>query len=139
MAADGSQEMRMRKFAAFVVFAAALALSPAAAQDQRASPPTVTGKWTMTVDSGPHGTMTMGLVLEQQGTKVTGTFASPHGDMPVEGEFVDDVLKLATTVENVDSQITFQARLIDDGVLSGYLSSQIGDMKWTAERVKERQ
>jgi hypothetical protein len=80
----------------------------------------------------------MGLVLEQQGSKVTGTFASPHGDMPVEGEFIDGVLKLATTAQNADSQITFEARLKEERVLSGYLSSQIGDMRWMAERVKEK-
>jgi hypothetical protein len=127
----------MRKVAAVVVFAA-LALSTLVAQEKKGSVPTVTGTWTMTVDAGPHGVTTMGLVLEQQGTKVTGTFASPHGDMPVEGEFIDGVLKLATTAQNADSQITFEARLKEERVLSGYLSSQIGDMRWTAERVKEK-
>jgi hypothetical protein len=97
--------------------------------------PGVAGKWTMTVDAGPHGATAMGLTLKQEGTKVSGTFASPHGDMPVDGEFVDGVLKLSTNGGNADSQITFEATL-KDGKLSGYLSSQMGDMKWTAERVK---
>lgn len=127
----------MRRFAALVVVAA-LALSPLAAQEKKASAPSVTGKWTMTVDAGPHGITTMGLVLEQKGTRVTGTFASPHGDLPVEGEFVDGTLKLATTAESADSQITFEARLKDARTLSGYLSSQRGDMKWTAERLEDR-
>jgi hypothetical protein len=94
----------------------------------------VAGKWTMTVDAGPHGATAMALTLKQDGTKVSGTFASPHGDMPVDGEFVDGVLKLSTNGGNADSQITFEATL-KDGKLSGYLSSQMGDMKWTAERV----
>ena len=122
----------MRRVAALVAVAA-LAASPLAAQEKKPEP-TVTGTWTMTVHPDPHG-MTMGLVLEQKGTKVTGTFASPHGDMPVEGEFVDGTLKLATTGGNVDSQITFEARLKDGQTLSGYLSSPMGDMAWTAERV----
>jgi hypothetical protein len=124
----------MRRFAALIAVAALVA-SPLAAQEKKPEA-TVTGKWTMTVHPDPHG-MTMGLILEQKGTKVTGTFASPHGNMPVEGEFVEGTLKLATTGENADSQITFEAQLKDGRTLSGYLSSPMGDMKWTAERAKD--
>jgi hypothetical protein len=126
--------MRMKRLTPLIL-GVALIVNPLAAQDKKPAA-TVAGRWTMTVDAGPHGVTTMGLVLQQDGTKVTGTFASPHGDMPVEGEFVDGTLKLATTAEHADSQITFEARLKDER-LSGYLSSQMGDMKWTAERVKD--
>jgi hypothetical protein len=129
--------MQMTRRAALIA-AAVLAVRPLAAQEKKASTPSVAGTWTMTVDAGPHGLTTMGLVLEQKGTTVTGTFASPHGDMPVAGEFVDGTLKLATTGEHADAQITFEAKLKDDRILSGYLSSQMGDMKWTAERVKDK-
>src|SRR5436309_2765044 len=57
---------------------------------------TIAGNWTMSVDS-PHGAMTMGLALKQDGKTITGTFASPHGDLAIEGEFADPTLKLATT------------------------------------------
>ncbi len=112
-----------------------LAVIPVAAQEKETATPNVTGKWTMTVHPDPHG-VTMGLVLEQKGTKVTGTFASPHGDIAVEGEFVGGQLKLATTDPDPDHRITFTARLKDDRTLAGYLSSPMGDMEWTAERVK---
>jgi opacity protein-like surface antigen len=128
--------MHIRRLAA-AIGAAALAVSALAAQDKPATP-SVTGTWKMTVDAGPHGVTTMGLVLEQKGTTVTGTFASPHGDMPVNGEFVDRTLKLATAAEHADSQITFEARFTDERTLSGYVSSQMGDMKFTAERVKDK-
>ena len=98
----------------------------------------VSGKWTMTLEGSPHGTSTMGLTLKQEGKSVTGTFASPHGDMPVKGEFVDKVLTLATTANNEGGEITFKARLKDDGSLSGFLSSSMGDMTWTATRTKEK-
>lgn len=127
----------MRRFAAIVTIAA-LAVSALAAQENGTSTPTVTGNWTMTVDAGPHGAMKMELVLEQKDTTVTGTFSSPHGDMRVEGEFAHGRLQLATTAENTDLHITFDARLKDEGILSGYLSSPMGDMKWTAERVKDK-
>ena len=97
--------------------------------------PSLTGNWTMNVTGGPHGDATMGLTLEQTGTKVTGTFVSGHGpDMAVAGEFVDGVLKLQTADSKSDTQIIFNAKLKDDGSLAGAISSPVGDMKWTATR-----
>ena len=97
--------------------------------------PSVAGKWKMAVDS-PHGAMDMGMTLSQDGSKVTGTFASPHGDMTVQGEFTDGTLKLSTTSQ--EAAITFNAKLKDDDTLAGYLSSSMGDMKFTAKRVVDK-
>ena len=112
--------------------------TPASAQagkEQKAA--TVAGKWTLTVDGGgPHGNVAMGLTLTQDGSRVTGTFASPHGDIPVDGDYTDGTLKLSTTGDN-DSRITFEAKLKDDNTLEGYLSSPMGDMRWTATRNKD--
>ena len=99
-----------------------------------AAAPTVAGTWTMTVQGSPHGDVTMGLTLTQDGSHVTGTFHSPHGDMAVAGEFAEGQLKLATTQTKEDEKILFDARLDDKGALAGYLSSPMGDMKWTAAR-----
>jgi hypothetical protein len=97
---------------------------------------TVAGTWTMTVDS-PHGQATMGLVLKQDETKVTGTFASGHApDQTVSGELVDSVLKLETEGES-DHQVIFKGTLKRDGTLAGTLSTPVGDMRWTAQRVKD--
>jgi hypothetical protein len=104
------------------------------AQSDQNPAASVAGRWTMTVHGSPHGPATLGLVLRQSDKKVTGTFASPHGDMSVEGEFVDGTLTLATS--GGESQITFKATLKDKDTLSGFLSSSMGDMTWTAERVK---
>jgi hypothetical protein len=108
-----------------------------ASQDKKAdqkSAPSVTGHWTMSVKGGPHGDTPMGLTLEQKGKKVTGTFATPHGDdLPVEGEFADGTLTIATPGGG-DARITMTAKLKADDTLEGYLSSQMGDMTWTARR-----
>ena len=104
-------------------------------QSGKKSGASVAGRWTITVQGSPHGPARLGLVLQQNDKKVTGTFASPHGDMRVEGEFADGTLTLATS--GGESQITFKATLKDDGTLSGFLSSSMGDMTWTAERVKD--
>lgn len=117
-----------------MALAAGVSGAPHAAQETNA--PSVAGKWTLSVDS-PHGATTMGLSLKQDGKKVTGTFASPHGDSPVEGELVDGTLTLATTSTQPEApQVTFNATLKNDGTLAGYLSAAMGDMKWTAQRSK---
>ena len=84
------------------------------------------------VKGGPHGDMTMNLELAQEGKKVTGTFTTPHGDLPVEGELVDATLTIAT--KGGDTQVSLTAKLKENGTLEGYLSSQMGDMTWTASR-----
>jgi hypothetical protein len=50
---------------------------------------------------------------------------------------VTATLKLETA-EGGDAKITFTGKLKDDGTLAGYLSSQMGDMKWTATRLPEQ-
>src|SRR5688572_28491044 len=102
-----------------------------------AAAPTVSGQWKMSVQGGAHGNATMGLTLQQYGSKVTGTFATGHADMPVTGEFVDGALKLQS-VSSGDSNIILSAKLKDDGTLAGYISSPMGDMTWTATRSAER-
>jgi hypothetical protein len=105
-----------------------------------AAAPSVTGTWTMNVTGGPHGDATMALTLEQKGTTVTGSFASGHSpEMTVSGEFVDGSLKIETAADKDGDQVTFTARLKDDGTLAGYISSPIGDMKWTATRAEAKQ
>ena len=97
----------------------------------------VSGTWTMNVVGGPHGPATMQLMLKQDGAKVSGTFASGHGpDMEVKGEFVKGSLQVETS--GGDHKVTLNAKLKDDGTLAGTLSSKVGDMRWTASRVAEK-
>lgn len=101
-----------------------------------AAAPGVSGKWTLTVDTGSaHGITTMGLTLTQDGKNVSGTFHSPHGDVKVTGEFADAALRLSTT-GNDEMSVTFHAKLRDDGALAGYMSTSRGDMKFTGERAR---
>jgi opacity protein-like surface antigen len=127
----------MKSFAATLGMMAMMAGPMLAGGVQEKKAASVAGRWTMTVEGGAHGVTTMGLALTQDGKKVTGTFASPHGDMPVKGEFADGTLTLATISKEADAQpITFNAKLKDD-TLTGYISSAMGDMTWTATRVKD--
>jgi hypothetical protein len=93
----------------------------------------VTGKWEMSVDS-PHGHVSMTLGLKQAGGKVTGHIATPHGERPLKGEFADATLTMFTTDDQ--PEMSFTAKLTESGALTGHLSGPMGDMKWTAARVK---
>jgi hypothetical protein len=97
----------------------------------------VAGQWSLSVRS-PHGEVGMALDLVQEGKKVSGTLATPHGDnLPIEGEFTEGTLTLATPGTS-DMRITMTAKLKDNGTLDGSLSSQMGDMTWTAKRTTSK-
>ena len=125
----------MKRIVHVALMVAAIALPSWTAAQHQASP-SVAGKWTMTVDTGAHGVRELGLDLKQTGKEITGTFASPHGDMQVKGEFVDRTLTLATA-EQEHGSLSFNAKLKDDDTLSGYLSTPDGDLTWTAKRAKK--
>jgi hypothetical protein len=94
----------------------------------------VAGKWDLSVDS-PHGNVAMTLTLVQDARVVKGHLVTPHGDQrPVAGEFADGRLTLATTDDQPEMSLV--GKLGEDGTLKGHLSSAMGDMPWTAARVK---
>lgn len=101
-----------------------------------AGAPTVSGTWSMSIDS-PHGNMKASLTLTQDGTAVRGTFRSPMPDMTVSGTFENGTLKIETA-DSADTKLICTATLKEDGTLSGFVSSDMGDMKWTAERVPDK-
>ena len=95
----------------------------------------LTGKWTLKVSGGPHGDAAMGLVLKQEGEKVTASFDPGHDSpIPMSGTVVKGALTLTSPEDADGSVITLKGTLKDDGTLSGFLSSMMGDMTWTAAR-----
>ena len=100
------------------------------AQDQAATQPTFAGSWTLTAETD-NGQMTFALVLEQDGEKVTGTFATGHGNAPLAGTVGDGVLKL---VGPDGTYFELTATLNDDGTLSGSFASDIANAKFTGTR-----
>jgi hypothetical protein len=134
----------MRNRLAGIVTTGVLTLTMSAWPSESASTqadkaPSIAGRWILTTSAdGPHGAAEMGLMIKQDGKKVTATFAPPHGgEIPFEGEFVDGTLKLSTSAHGGEApHATLNAVLKDDGTLAGYLSSERGDMTWNAERVK---
>ena len=120
----------MRRLMTWVVVLAVTVAVLGVAQD-------LSGKWTMKVSGGPHGDAAMSLVLKQQGDKVTAGFDPGHdGEIPMSGTFVKGGLTLESPANDDGARITMKATLKADGTLSGFMSSQMGDMTWTAARVK---
>ena len=121
-----------------VVVMLAAAVSAAQAQQAPAAPD-LSGKWTMKVSGGPHGDAAMSLVLKQEGEKVAAQFNPGHdGDIPMSGTFVKGALTLKSPANDDGQAITMKGTLKADGSLSGFLSSAMGDMTWSASRDKSK-
>jgi hypothetical protein len=104
----------------------------------------VTGTWDMTLMSHQ-----VGLVLEQDGTTVTGTLMMMGKDVPLSGDFTDGRLSLVGKGAFMSRQeghgdgqkpvpITLTGVLKEDGTLEGEAPGPQGTVKWTAERLKKR-
>ena len=104
------------------------------------SPATIAGKWNMSSEIQGQ-TMTSLLEFKLDGKKVTGSTTSERvGTLPLEGEFVDNKLTFSVTinVQGNPMSIAYTATLKDDK-LTGTLSvPQMGEIPWTAERVKDK-
>ena len=134
-----------RSIAHALVTAMAIATTAASlpAQEQKADEKaTVTGTWDVNLMSHQ-----LGLVLEQQGTKVTGTLMVMGKDVEVEGEFVDGTLRIvgkgAAFARHDDpngkpTPITLTGTMKEDGTLEGEAPGPQGVAKWTAERLKKK-
>jgi len=97
----------------------------------------VAGTWNISL----HGHQ-VGLVLEQDGTTVTGTLMIMGKDVAVDGTFSDRALSLTGPAGAVDHAgeetvpMKLTATLKADGTLDGEMATAKGPMKWTAERLK---
>jgi hypothetical protein len=94
----------------------------------------IAGTWSLTAE----GYM-MSMVLTQNGTTIGGTMDTPHGPIPLKGEFVEGRLTMSGSGENVHHlEFTFKGALKPDGTLAGDLTSNVGDMSWTAVRESKK-
>ena len=104
-------------------------------------PTNLTGDWTLSL-IGDH-VMRSGLVLEQTGTKLTGTILLMGKEAPVDGEFVDGLVTLTVKAEMRDGDghgvpMKLTGKVEEDGTLAGDLQTPRGTVQWTAERLKKR-
>jgi hypothetical protein len=120
------------------VSSAQAGLGPQDPKKTEKAPASVAGNWNMSVN-GPQGPMSVTMALAQEGKKLTGTLSSQMGETTLEGEFADGKISFWIVFDagGGSSQIAFAGVLKEDGTLEGTLSGQMGDMNWTAERVKQ--
>jgi len=91
----------------------------------------VGGNWEMTMDS-PHGKMTGPLTLQQDGTKITGTYETEHtGKLPLKGNVDGEKIMLTMEVPGGQMTITFEGAK-DGDKLSGTTKPLNGE--WSAVR-----
>lgn len=115
-----------------------------------AAPPSLTGTWNMSLQ-GDH-VIPVGLVLQQEGTKVTGTMMIMQTDVALEGTLVDGTLSMTSNAAFVMGQhggsgtnpdataakMTMTGTVKEDGTLAGELTTSRGALPFTAERLRER-
>jgi hypothetical protein len=96
----------------------------------------VAGGWTVSVQE-----MSLHLVLMQKGKNITGTLENPHGGLiPITGEFASGQIKFHGKSQGGSLQIELSATggVQTDGSLAGNLTSNVGDMEWSAVRSKTK-
>jgi hypothetical protein len=140
------KEQRMRRVFASVVMVVVMATT---ASSLYASQKSVAGTWTMSAEQ-----LSLRLVLAQKGKIVTGTLQNPHGGViPLKGEFAGGQLTFSGSSDRLaggsDShagpapgfavnahalQVSATGTIKADGSLAGHLTSNVGEMTWTAVR-----
>ena len=96
----------------------------------------VAGGWTVSVQE-----MSLHLVLMQKGKNITGTLENPYGGLiPITGEFARGQIKFWGKSQGGAVQIELSATgsVKADGSLAGNLTSNVGDMEWSAVRSKTK-
>jgi hypothetical protein len=133
--------MSRSRIRAFIVVSGivALAVGPAAldASEDLQVPPSIAGKWTMSIDLG-QGPLNLPMEFKLDGKKLTGTVASPEGDPTnLEGEYADGKISFNVVIRGGSMTITFKGALKDDGSIGGTLDMQGNEIAWTATRAKD--
>jgi hypothetical protein len=90
----------------------------------------VVGTWVIEV----HGHQ-VGLGIEQEGTKLTGTLVIMGRNVLVEGEYENGGFALKSAPDE-SAKVKLWGRLKEDGTLEGDIETDHGTMHWKAERLK---
>ena len=116
----------MKKLFGGFVLVTVLAVSAIALYAQQS----VAGKWIMSIQG-----VSMRMELVQEGEKISGNIDSPHGVIPLTGEFSKGKLVLSgVATDSHPIQFTGTGTLRDDGSLSGNISVNLMEMSFTAVR-----
>ena len=96
----------------------------------QATPHNLVGTWVLDVQGHQ-----VGLGLEQDGRKLTGTLVIMGQNVLVEGEFNNGYFSLASTPDET-RKIKLSGKLKDDGTMEGDVETDHGTHHWKGERLK---
>ena len=97
------------------------------------------GKWDVMLKT-PAGDMPANATLSDSNGKVTGTFSSQVGEVPVSGTVEGKALKLTFVAQtpNGDMTVNMTGDLDGDNIVNGQAEvAGLGAMEWSAKRVKQ--
>lgn len=108
------------------------------AKPESKPPASIAGKWNMTVDT-QQGAMQSVLDFKLDGKKVSGTVASPQGEIGLEGEYADGKLTFSIVFQGSSGSLTlvFNGAQKENGTLAGTMDYGQGQSPWRAERPKQ--
>jgi len=129
---------RLALTAAFALTAGILITAQQADKTEQKTPPSLTGKWTLTLET-QAGAMPSELNMKLDGKDVTGTLNSQMGEAPISGQFADGKLNFNLTYQssNGSGQVTFTGSQKADGSFAGTMDfgGQGLNLPWKAVRV----
>src|ERR1700716_3940357 len=88
----------------------------------------IAGKWQLSLDT-PHGTVQGAFELQQDGSKLTGTYDGPHGAMKVTGTVDGKKVSFTLEVPGGQEAFTFSGALEGSNKMSG---STAPGVSWAA-------
>ena len=97
------------------------------------------GKWDVTFLT-PQGEFPATAMLKNDGGKLSGTFGSQMGEVPVAGTFEGKTLKFSITAQTPqgDMNIALSGDLDGDSIVNGTAEiAGMGQMAWSAKRAKQ--
>jgi hypothetical protein len=118
--------------------------APAASTTSESSTATTTmtgfgGKWDVTLKT-PAGDFPANANLAVDGGKLTGTFGSQMGEVPVEGTVEGNAMKIVMNAQTPQGPMTvvLTGDLDGDSIVNGKAEvAGMGQMEWTAKRIKQ--
>jgi hypothetical protein len=119
------------------VAAAPVCAQDAPKPDAKPAAVDVTGVWDMTVES-PQGAMDIVATYKQEGEKLTGTQASPMGEVALNGTVVGNEIKYVINIDMNGQQMTISfAGKVDGDAMAGVFDfGGMGSAAWSAKRRK---
>jgi hypothetical protein len=121
-----------------LVFSGSLAAQGGQKPDSKAVP-NVSGNWTMTLEMS-MGTANPGLVLKQDGEKITGSYTGRYGTFAIDGSIKERTIVFTFTMnaEGETVPMTFTGEVAADGqTIKGKASlGEMGEATWSAKKDK---